>query len=119
MNERHLIFRECELSATLYLEIEHFCMKTVYSGLQKSMDGHYIRMKWPYFQSFKNIRNTARKALKPFWLNAQHSEVSKMLCYALLARLDLAQCTKSSQSYEKYAIFSQIDQKQAKKANFS
>ena len=55
------------------------------------MDGHYIRMKWPYFQSLKNIRNTARKALKPFWLNAKHSEVSKMLCYALLARLDPAQ----------------------------
>ena len=55
------------------------------------MDGHYIRMKWPYFQSLKNIRNTARKALKPFWLNAKHSEVSKMLCYALLARLDRAQ----------------------------
>ena len=62
-----------------------------YSGSQKSRHGHYIRMKWPYFQSLKNIRNTARKALKPFWLNAQHSEVSKMLCYALLARLDPAQ----------------------------
>ena len=55
------------------------------------MDGHYIRMKWPYFQSLKNIRNTARKAVKPFWLNAQHSEISKMLCYALLGRLDPAQ----------------------------
>ena len=32
--------------------------------LQKSIDGHYIRMKWPYFQSLKNIRNTARKALR-------------------------------------------------------
>ena len=64
-------------------------------------------MKWPYFQSLKNIRNTARKALKSFWLNAKHSEVSKMLCYALLSRLEL------SQSYEKYAIFSKNDQKQA------
>ena len=27
--------------------------------------------------------DTARKALKPFWLNAQYSEVSKMLWYAL------------------------------------
>ena len=27
-----------------------------YSGLQKSIDGHYIRMKWPYFQSLKNTR---------------------------------------------------------------
>ena len=51
-------------------------------------------MKWPYFQSLKNIRNTARKALKPFWLNAQHSEVSKMLWYALLARLVPAQCRR-------------------------
>ena len=53
-----------------------------------------VRMKWPYFQSLKNIRNAARKALKPFWLNAQHSEVSKMLWYALLARLDPAQCRR-------------------------
>ena len=62
-----------------------------YSGLQKSIDGHYIIMKWPYFQYLKNVRNTARKALNFFWLNAQHSEVSKMLWYALLARLDPAQ----------------------------
>ena len=54
------------------------------------MDGHYIRMKWPYIQSLLNIRNTARKALKSFWLNAKHSEVSKILWYALLARLDPA-----------------------------
>ena len=47
-----------------------------YSGLQKSIDGHYIRMKWPYFQSLKNIRNTSRKALRLFWLNAKHSEIS-------------------------------------------
>ena len=78
----------------------------MYSGLQKSMDGHYIRMKWPYFQSLKNVRNTAHKTLKLFWLNAQHSEVSKMLCYALLARLLSRPCTKSSQSYEKFAVLS-------------
>ena len=73
------------------------------------MDGHYIRMKWPYFQSLKNIRNTARKALKPFWLNAKHSEVSKMLCYALLARLDPAQCrrkvTKNMLFKQKWLVF--------------
>ena len=55
------------------------------------MDGYLILLKWPYFQSLKNIINTARKAVKPFWLNAQHSEVSKMLWYALLVRLDPAQ----------------------------
>ena len=50
---------------------------------------------WPYFQSLKNRRSTARKALKLFWLNAQHSEVFKMVWYALLAHLDHAQsCLK-------------------------
>ena len=55
------------------------------------MDGHYYGMKWHYFQALKNIRSTARKALNFFWLNAQHSEVFKMLCYALIARLESAQ----------------------------
>ena len=50
--------------------------KSIYSMLQKSIDGHYIRMKWPYFQSLKNLRNTARKVLRLFGLNAKHSEVS-------------------------------------------
>ena len=36
----------------------------------------------------KVIFNTACRALKPFWLNAQHSEIFKMVCYVLLARLD-------------------------------
>ena len=41
------------------------------------------------FNLKKNIRNTARKALKPFWLNAERSEVSK------IARLDPVQsCLK-------------------------
>ena len=47
-----------------------------YSGSQKLRHGHLIRMLWPYFQTLKNIRNTARKALRLFWLNAKHSEVS-------------------------------------------
>ena len=70
-----------------------------HSQRQKSMYGYLIRMEWPYFQSLKNIRSTARKALKLFWLIAQHSEVSKMVCYVLLARLDPAQ------SYEEFAFF--------------
>ena len=51
--------------------------------------------------------------MKPFWLNAQHSEVSKMLYYALLARLDLAQIRRkvtknmlfSAKMTQKQAIF--------------
>ena len=73
------------------------------------MDGHYYGMKWPYFHSLKNIRNTARKALALFWLNAQHSEVFKMLCYALLARLDPAQSclkvTKNLLFHQKWLVF--------------
>ena len=53
------------------------------------------------------MRSTSRKALKLFWSNAQHSEVFKMVCYALLARLDPAQ------SYEEIAFFSKNDQKHA------
>ena len=45
----------------------------------------------PLFSILKNIRSTALKALKPFWLNAKHSEVFKVVCYALLARLDPTQ----------------------------
>ena len=63
----------------------------MYSGLQKSIDGHYSAMKYAYFQPLKNVRNTARKALKSLWLNAQYSEVSIVVCYVLLARLDPAQ----------------------------
>ena len=54
------------------------------------MDGYLILMKWPYFQSLKNIRNTACKALKSLWLNAQRSEATNMVFYVLLARLDPA-----------------------------
>ena len=45
-------------------------------------------MKWPFFQSLKNIRTTARKALKLFWLNAQDSEVVKkgLLCSSSTSR---------------------------------
>ena len=82
-----------------------------YSGRHKSPDGHYIRMKWPYFQSLKNIRNTARKDLKPSWLNAQHSEVSfgGLLCSFSTSR----PCTKLPQSYEEFAFFIKNDRKQA------
>ena len=59
------------------------------------------------FQPSKNIRNTARKALKSLRLNAQHSEVSKMVSHVLLARLDPAQ--KLSQNYEKFAFLTQND----------
>ena len=52
-------------------------LSALYSQRQKSMDGYLIRMKWPYFQPLKNIRSTARKALKLFWVNAQDSEVVK------------------------------------------
>ena len=74
-----------------------------YSQRQKSMDGYLIRMKWPYFQSLKNIRSAARKALKLFWLNAQDSEVVKkgLLCSSSTSR----PYAKSSQSYEEFAVF--------------
>ena len=59
------------------------------------MDGYLILMKWPYFQSLKNIRNTARKALKFLWPNAQHSEVFVSVFYIFVARLEPAQsCLK-------------------------
>ena len=70
------------------------------------MDGHYIRM--------------LRKALNPFWLNAQHSEVSKMLCYAFLGPLDSAQ---SRRKVTEYMLFSAKMTKNKpfllEKANFS
>ena len=54
------------------------------------------------------MNSTARKTLKLFWMNAQHSEIFKMVCHALLARLVPPQsCLKE------FAFFSQNDQKQA------
>ena len=93
------------------------------SGLQKSIDGHYIRMKWPYFQSLKNLRNTARKALRLFWLNAKHSEVSlKMVSHVLLARLDPAKtCLKVTKNLlfsAKMACFQSFLMKKSKFCNF-
>ena len=57
------------------------------------------------------IRNTARKDLKPSWLNAQHSEVffGGLLCSFSPSR----PCTKLPQSYEEFAFSSKNDRKQA------
>ena len=76
----------------------------IYSQRQKSIDGYLIRMKWPYFQSLKNIGSTARKALTLFWLNAQDSEVVKkgLSCSSSTYR----PYAKSSQSDEEFVVFS-------------
>ena len=114
----HLIGQRCisqfTYSLTLDTYHEYFFIVGLlsrYSERQKSMDGYLIRMKWPYFQSLKNIRSTARKALKLFWLNAQHSEVFKMVCYVLLARLHPTQsCLEVTKNL---LFFSKNDKKQA------
>ena len=59
-----------------------------YSGPHNSPYSYYIAMQYHIFQSPKKVRNTAHSALILFLVNPQDSEVFKMVCIAIVARLD-------------------------------